>query len=379
MEGIKTAFELMKPGESSWFTLEEPAQKIPFVIGFPTTAEPVCIKIDLVSVEYKQKNFNPDKTPSENSQQNTYDLDGNFQKITTLKLEADRNYKLLHCVETGLNDYTEVHQKLTGLVSQLRKATIKPLWAIDAETLHVNVMNNLSLMHLKLQDHEKALEWIEKVLTLSPNNTKALFRKGKIFEDQNSLDEALLLYTQIEATEEIRRVTERKRSQRASFARLFEQSCKPATPIVEGQFSSSSSHKDIEIGTGNPLNPSNPQESTSSVRSLVKETPTQIEAEAPVSSEEHLVKNSFEKQVLKQTETALMNSAAHHQLEPEGSFNTPALVLEHQPPKDDHLLGVATPAEEVLPDGNIGNEPAPLPAVSSITPEEANNEVPNLS
>lgn len=44
----------------------------------------------------------------------------------------------------------------------------------------INVYNNLSAAHLKTDSTDEALQCVETVLKLQPNNVKALFRKGKV-------------------------------------------------------------------------------------------------------------------------------------------------------------------------------------------------------
>jgi peptidyl-prolyl isomerase D len=49
----------------------------------------------------------------------------------------------------------------------------------------------MSACYLKLNQWEKAIDSAEKVLTLDPNHSKAMFRKGQALFGLNSLDKAL--------------------------------------------------------------------------------------------------------------------------------------------------------------------------------------------
>ncbi|XP_070687000.1 FKBP prolyl isomerase 16 [Pempheris klunzingeri] len=61
----------------------------------------------------------------------------------------------------------------------------------EVQDYRVKCLNNLGASQLKLEQYDEALHTSRDVLTLEPNNVKALFRTGKLLSDQGEYKEAM--------------------------------------------------------------------------------------------------------------------------------------------------------------------------------------------
>ncbi|XP_062246733.1 FKBP prolyl isomerase 16 [Platichthys flesus] len=61
----------------------------------------------------------------------------------------------------------------------------------EVRDYRVKCLNNLAAAQLKLEQYEQALHTTRDVLTLEPNNVKALFRMGKVLSDNGEYKEAM--------------------------------------------------------------------------------------------------------------------------------------------------------------------------------------------
>lgn len=57
----------------------------------------------------------------------------------------------------------------------------------------IKVLNNLAISQIKIAAYDTALTSVESVLRCQPNNVKALFRKGKIYESKGDVSKAIPL------------------------------------------------------------------------------------------------------------------------------------------------------------------------------------------
>jgi len=55
----------------------------------------------------------------------------------------------------------------------------------------MKVYNNMAAAQMKLEQYDAALSSVDKVIKCQPNNTKALFRKGKILYIKNNIEESV--------------------------------------------------------------------------------------------------------------------------------------------------------------------------------------------
>jgi len=58
------------------------------------------------------------------------------------------------------------------------------------EDIHTTVNNNMAAVYIKEAKFEKAINCCTEVLNRDPNNTKALYRRGKAYLETNSLDKS---------------------------------------------------------------------------------------------------------------------------------------------------------------------------------------------
>ncbi|XP_075998137.1 FKBP prolyl isomerase 16 [Genypterus blacodes] len=61
----------------------------------------------------------------------------------------------------------------------------------EVQDYRVKCLNNLAAAQFKLEQHDEALHTSRDVLTLDPNNVKALFRAGKLLSDKGEYTEAM--------------------------------------------------------------------------------------------------------------------------------------------------------------------------------------------
>ncbi|KAF7666518.1 hypothetical protein LDENG_00104490 [Lucifuga dentata] len=61
----------------------------------------------------------------------------------------------------------------------------------EVQDYRVKCLNNLSAAQLKLEQYDEVLQTSRHVLTLEPNNVKALFRTGKLLSDKGEYKEAM--------------------------------------------------------------------------------------------------------------------------------------------------------------------------------------------
>ncbi|XP_008295188.1 peptidyl-prolyl cis-trans isomerase FKBP8-like, partial [Stegastes partitus] len=61
----------------------------------------------------------------------------------------------------------------------------------EVQDYRVKCLNNLATTQLKLEQFDEALHTSRDVLTLEPNNVKALFRTGKLLSDKGEYKEAM--------------------------------------------------------------------------------------------------------------------------------------------------------------------------------------------
>ncbi len=65
---------------------------------------------------------------------------------------------------------------------------------LEIESLKIDANNNIAMSYLKMEDPEKALKHTDDVLSTDPDNTKAIFRKGKALTALGRSEAALHLY-----------------------------------------------------------------------------------------------------------------------------------------------------------------------------------------
>lgn len=114
--------------------------------------------------------------------------------------------------QKALGQYTRVYAYITGLQgsntgfdsffpNQTKTKGLTELQIKTINELSLATHLNCALCHLKLGRTDKALEYCDKALKMSPSNVKALGRKGAALIEQKQWDDALepLLQAQKEA------------------------------------------------------------------------------------------------------------------------------------------------------------------------------------
>jgi len=95
--------------------------------------------------------------------------------------------------------------------------------------LKATIYNNMAVVHLKQGKNDRALSDLQFVLSIEPNNVKALFRRGKLFLTQGDLDKARvdlekvkqLAPTDNEITRELQVLEKKEKEQVARSKKVF--------------------------------------------------------------------------------------------------------------------------------------------------------------
>eukprot|EP01113_Clastostelium_recurvatum_P019095 TRINITY_DN2250_c0_g1_i2.p1 TRINITY_DN2250_c0_g1~~TRINITY_DN2250_c0_g1_i2.p1 ORF type:complete len:364 (+),score=76.22 TRINITY_DN2250_c0_g1_i2:471-1562(+) len=149
-------------------------------------------------------------------------------EIASQEKEKGNQYFKTGDLQKAMFHYHSCLNYLNGLFG------LPPAMESKITELKVTVWNNMATVHLKQGKSERAIEKLDKVLAASPQNLKALFRRGKAHLGLNDIDRARTDLTQAQsmapADAEITRelaMLERKAAQQAKkqsgfYARMFD-------------------------------------------------------------------------------------------------------------------------------------------------------------
>lgn len=206
MRGMKSALQMLRPGETSWFSLPKEGQLCDYLIRYPVQDDHLFARISLKEVQFKTY-----KEPK------GYDPISQFSKLLKLKDEADKEYSKHKNIALGIDRYTKLWNKHTGLLSSISKDEQFQGLLEKAKQEVIKIRNNLGLVHLKDKNYEEALRHLDFVLSNSPSNVKALHRKAHCVEALGSLEESLLYFRRVKDLEGINRVQFKINTRNSSF------------------------------------------------------------------------------------------------------------------------------------------------------------------
>ena len=195
MEGMKSAFQMLKLGEVAWFRLPKSGQKCEFLLRYPVLEEDIFVRIMLKAVQAK--------VLKEPKKQDPY---SELEKILKIKEGVDKEYLKHRNIEYGLDQYNKLWNKYTGLISHAKKDDEYGSIVQEASQEIVKIRNNIGLILLRAKRYEESLKHLDFVLSKDSSNMKAIHRKAYCLEAVCAWDESLLWFKRVKDISSITRL-----------------------------------------------------------------------------------------------------------------------------------------------------------------------------
>ena len=213
--GVLACLAHLAPKEEGWFELPPEQQDNAFIKNYPIEQTPLYFHLKIVEL-VRCKDVNSNDFCSYVNVGEVCREEGNELFYTGKISQAANQYnKGIQILKNLPKKFTEIQGGIENEQNLIKER------AEETKGVKLRLLNNLAWCNIKLEKYTEALENCRQVLEMDPENEKAIYRKGRIFELTQEFEKALEMYSVIKMENRLSAVRDSQKNYEKQFYRNF--------------------------------------------------------------------------------------------------------------------------------------------------------------